>query len=320
LDFSRLRNGEIVAAVSGLALFIFMFFSWFGGGVEISTGGTQDVPGIGEIPNEPAPEETGVSAWDALQDFSGFLIALAAVSGITLGALAAAGQRINLPFQRGVGTLVLGKLAVLLILWRILANPGDLKIGIFLGLIAAAGIAIGAWIALREDGFEPLLKVPGGQTTEARTTVASATAPAATPTPRPSSAPGSSSSGGSRSSRSTAAKSRAGGSKSSAKKAPAKKKTTSSRSKSSSASRSKGGGSSRSKSSGSSRSKSGGSSRSKSSASSRSKSTGTRSRSKSGGSRARSKSTGTPSRSKSSGSRARSKSSGTRRRSSGRRK
>jgi hypothetical protein len=269
LDFSRLRNGEIVAAASGLALFIFMFFHWFGG---------------------------GVSAWDALQDFSGFLIALAAVSGVALGVLAAAGQRINLPFQRGVGTLVLGKLAVLLILWRILANPGDPKVGIFLGLIAAAGIAVGAWMALREDGFEPLVSVPGGRTTEAATTVASASAPAATPTPRPATAPGGSRSGGSRSGRSTAAKSRSrvgtatkprsGAGKSSARKATAKKKSPASRSKSSTSSRSKSGG-------GSPRSKSSGSSQSKSSASSRSKSSGTRSRSKSSGSRARSKSSGT---------------------------
>jgi hypothetical protein len=267
LDFSRLRNGEIVAAASGLALFIFMFFHWFG----------------------------GVSAWDALQDFSGFLIALAAVSGVSLGVLAAAGQRINLPLQRGVGTLVLGKLAVLLILWRILANPGELKVGIFLGLIAAAGIAIGAWMALREDGFEPLVSVPGGRTTEAPTTVASASAPAATPTPRPATAPrsGRSTAAKSRSGGGTAKKSRSGGGKSSTTKTPGKKKSTTARSKSGSSTRSKSGASSRSKSSGSSRSKSKGSSRSKGSASSRTKSSGTRSRSKSSGSRAPSKSSGT---------------------------
>jgi hypothetical protein len=289
LDFSRLRNGEIVAAISGLALFIFMFFHWFGGGIEISTGGTQDVPGIGEIPSEPSVEETGVSGWDALQDFSGFLIALAAVSGVTLGTLAAAGQRINLPFQRGVGTLVLGKLAVLLILWRMLANPGDLEIGIFLGLIAAAGIAIGAWMALREDGFEPLLKVPGG-----RTKVASASAPAATPTPRPATAP----SGGSSSSGSAATKSRSGGS--AAKKSRSSGSTaTKSRASGSKATKSRSGGSTakKSRSGGSktttkrstaSRAKSSGSSRSKSSGSSRSKSSGSRSGSKSSGTRKRS--------------------------------
>jgi hypothetical protein len=271
LDFSRLRNGEIVAAISGLALFIFMFFNWFGGGFEISTGGTQDIPGIGEIPSEPSIEETGVSGWDSLADFSGFLIALAAVSGVTLGALAVAGRRINLPFPRGVGTLVLGKLAVLLILWRMLANPGDLEIGIFLGLIAAAGIAIGAWMALREDGFEPLLRVPGG-----RTKVASASAPAATPTPRPATAPsGGSSSGGraatSRSSGSAAKKSRSSG-RAAKKSRSGESKTTTKRS---TASRAKSSGSSRSKSSGSSRSKSSGSR-------SGSKSSGTRKRSSGG--------------------------------------
>jgi hypothetical protein len=279
LDFSRLRNGEIVAAVGGLALFIFMFFHWFGG---------------------------GVSAWDALQDFSGFLIALAAVSGVALGALAAAGQRINLPFQRGIGTLVLGNLAVLLILWRILANPGDLKVGIFLGLIAAAGIAIGAWMALREDGFEPLVKVPGGRTTEAPTTVASASAPATTPTPRPATAPGGSSSSGSRSGKSTAAKSRSSGGT-----------ATRSRSSKSTATKSRSGGKSTAKKGAAKKStaKKGATKRSTTRKSTAKKPTA--SRSKSGSSR--SKSSGS-SRSKSSGSRARSKPSGTRRRASGGRK
>jgi hypothetical protein len=291
LDFSRLRTGEIVAAIGGIALFVFMFFDWFGGGVEVTTGSTQEVPGIGEVPTGALEvSETGVSAWDGLQDFSGFLIALAAVSGVTMAGLAMAGQRLNLPFQRGVGTLILAKLAILLILWRMLANPGDLEIGIFLGLIAAVAIAIGAWIALREDGFEPLVKVPGG-----RTRAASASAPAATPAPRPATAPsGRSSSGGSRSSGSTATKSRSAGGKSTAKKSaakksPAKKSTTS-----------------RSKTSGSSRSKSSGSSKSKS------KSSGSSARSKSSRSSARSKSSSSKSRS--------SRSSGTRKRSSGGRK
>lgn len=286
MDFSRLRNGEIVAAVGGLALFIFMFFDWFGGGVEISTSGTQNVPGIGEVPNAPSVEETGVSAWDALADFSGFLIALAAVSGVALGGLAASGQRLNLGgVPRGAGTAALGSLAVLLILWRFFANPGDLKIGIFLGLAAAIAVAVGALLALREEGFEPLVKVPGG-----RTKVASASAPAATPTPRPATAPsGGSSSGGSaatksRSSGGTATKSRSRGStatKSRSGGSTAKK----SRSAGSTATKSRAGGKSTAKKSTAkksttSRSKSSGSSRSKSSGSSRSKSSGSRSRSK----------------------------------------
>lgn len=283
MDFSRLRTGEIVAAVGGLALFIFMFFHWFGGGVEISTGGTQDVPGIGEVPNAPSVEETGVSAWDALSDFSGFLIALSAVSGVALGGLAASGQRLNLGgVPRGAGTATLGSLAVLLILWRFFANPGDLKIGIFLGLAAAIAVAVGALMALREEGFEPLVKVPG-----VRTRAASASAPAATPKPRPATAPGSGSSG---SSGSTATKARPSGS------TATKSRSRTGKSRSRKSTTKKGA----AKKSTASRSKSSGSSRSKSASSSKSKA-------KSSGSRSRSKSSGT-------------KSSGTRRRSSGKRK
>ena len=165
MDFSRLRTGEIVAGIGGLALLLFMFFDWFGGGVEISSGGTEDIPGLGEVPTEPKVEETGVSAWDSLQDFSGYLIALTAVSGMTLAGLAAAGKRIRLGgLPRGEVTATLGALAVTLIVWRMLANPGDLKIGIFLGLIAAVAILAGALMALREDGFEPLVDKAGGRT------------------------------------------------------------------------------------------------------------------------------------------------------------
>jgi hypothetical protein len=314
LDFSRLRSGEIVAVVGGVALFIFMFFDWFGGGVEITTGGTQEVPGIGEVPTGvPSVEETGVSGWDALEDFSGFLIALAAVSGVALGGLAAAGRRLNLGgVERGAGTAALGSLAVLLILWRFFANPGDLKIGIFLGLAAAITIAIGALIALLEQGFEPLVKVPGG-----RTKAASASAPAATPSPRPVTAPGDgpgSSGTGSSAARSggTAKKTRSSGGSTATKSRSGGSKATKSRSGGSTATKSGSGGQKTT-------AKRGTASKAKSSGSSRSKTSGS-SRSKASGSGSRSKSTGSRSRSKSSSSRSRSKSSGTRRRSSGGRK
>jgi len=180
LDFSRLRTGEIVAGIGGIALLLFMFFDWFGGGVEVSAGGTEDVPGLGEVPTEPKVEETGVSGWDALIDFDGFLITLSAVAGITLAGLAAAGKRIRLGgLPRGEVTAFLGSLAALLILWRIFAQPvpgADLKIGIFLGLVAAAAIAAGALIALREDGFEPVVDKAGGRTKAAASSAARSSA------------------------------------------------------------------------------------------------------------------------------------------------
>jgi hypothetical protein len=179
LDFSRLRQGELIAAVGGIALFIFLFLDWFG------AGGAK------------------VSGWDALgSDFTGFLVALAAGSGIVLGLLAAAGRKVAIgDLPRGYVTALLGAIAALIIIWRVFATPegADIEFGLFLGLAAAIAIAVGALLALREDGYEPLVAV-GPPARRA----SSASAPAAKP--RSGSAPSRSRSVSSGGSRSTAKK------------------------------------------------------------------------------------------------------------------
>jgi hypothetical protein len=154
LDTQRLRQGEIVAGIGGLALFIFLFLDWFGLG------------------------DAGVSGWDSLGgDVTGFIVGLTAISGIMLGVLAAAGSRLNIPVPRGGITAALGWLTVGIILWRILATPdeADIKFGLFLGLAAAVAIAVGATLVLREDGYEPLVTLPGVTRSEARTEPVSST-------------------------------------------------------------------------------------------------------------------------------------------------
>jgi hypothetical protein len=214
LDSSRLRTGEIVAGIGGVALFLFLFFDWFGGGAEVT----------GNVVNGTATlSHPGISGWDALTDLPGFLIVLSGVAGIALAYLAAAGQRVNVPVRRGAITALLGALAVLLILWRMFAGSPTLKIGVFLGLAAAIAITAGALMALGEDGFQPLVAVAGG-----RTRAASASAPAETPAPPPAAPPAKSSS---RSSGSTTTTKRSTAKKPAARSgSKAKKKSTSSRS------------------------------------------------------------------------------------------
>ena len=152
MDFSRLRQGEIIAGVAGVALLITMFLDWYGVGGEAASG------------------------WDSLTDFDGFLITAAGVAGIVLALLAAAGRKVNLgDLPRGCVTAALGALAVALIVWRMFADPApgtelDLEYGIFLGLAAAIGVTVGATMALREGGFDPLPAVAGGRTRPAPTT------------------------------------------------------------------------------------------------------------------------------------------------------
>ena len=140
MDFSRLRQGEIVAGIGGIALIVFLFFDWF----------------------------EGTSGWSAYGgDVTGFIIALAGFTAVKFTGLAAMGKRLNIPVPRGGITLVLGTLAVLIIIWSIFVTEGeDIKFGLFLGLAAAVAIAVGALMALREGGWEPLVDAGGSATHE----------------------------------------------------------------------------------------------------------------------------------------------------------
>jgi hypothetical protein len=152
MEVDKLSTGEKVSAVSAILLFVFMFFDWFG--AEVS-----GVPGFsGSV-------ETGAagSAWDALDVIPIFLmITIVAAVGVALIRLTDAD--LEPPVSLNAIVAGLGGLAVLLILYRIIDPPGGgsfggvsvditLKFGIFLGLIAAAGIAYGGYSAMREEGL-----------------------------------------------------------------------------------------------------------------------------------------------------------------------
>jgi hypothetical protein len=142
MDFSRVRTGELLAGISGAALFIVMFLKWFSvpevGGVDIA--GTFGV-------------DTSISAWQAF-DFVDIVLFLAVIAAVGLVVLAAAQSSVQLPVAASALTAGLGILATLLVLYRVIDPPSDLdrSYGLFLGLIASAGIAFGGWMAMQEEG------------------------------------------------------------------------------------------------------------------------------------------------------------------------
>jgi hypothetical protein len=89
------------------------------------------------------------------------ITAIVAIGGALMTANA---QSVNTPVAISAITAGLGIFSVLLILFRIIdpPNSGDIpdgfdisitrKIGVFLGLIAAGGIAYGGWKAMEEEG------------------------------------------------------------------------------------------------------------------------------------------------------------------------
>jgi hypothetical protein len=152
MDFSRVRAGELLAGISGVALFVFMFFKWFGvegAAIQTPAGGVQVT----------LPSEGSVTAWRAF-DFIDIVLVLAVIAAVGLVVLSAAQASVNLPVAASAITAGLGILAALLVIYRII-DPPDLgvegldvtrKVGVFLGAFACAGIAIGGWMAMQEEG------------------------------------------------------------------------------------------------------------------------------------------------------------------------
>jgi len=137
----------MVAGISGVVLFIVMFFPWYKAEVDSSFG---------------ASGSTSVNAWEAFGfiDVLLFLVVLVAV-GMAV-ARAAGVMPAQLPAPPGMIVAAAGALALLLIIFRIISLPGpDIDIdgvdfgrqfGIFLGLLAAAGITFGGYTAMNERG------------------------------------------------------------------------------------------------------------------------------------------------------------------------
>ena len=143
MDTSRLGRGEMIAAASAIALLLIMFiFSWFG------------------------VEGFGANAWESFS-FIDIILFITILVAIGLAVMKANSQSPNLPVAGSALVAGLGILSVLLIIYRIIDPPGGgevetgfgaveleigRKIGVFLGLIAAGGIAYGGWESMREEG------------------------------------------------------------------------------------------------------------------------------------------------------------------------
>lgn len=146
MDLDRLSTGEKIAGGSAVLLFIFMFFDWFK--VDVS-----DDSGLFSV-------SFGGSAWDAL-DVIPIILMVAIVVAIGVAVIRLTDAVVEPPISVNSLVAILGGISVLLILYRIIDPPsaGDVPgidvnpaIGIFLGLLAAGGIAYGGYRAMQEEG------------------------------------------------------------------------------------------------------------------------------------------------------------------------
>jgi uncharacterized membrane protein YhaH (DUF805 family) len=149
MDLDRLSTGEKVAGGSAVLLFIFMFFDWFK--VEVS--------GAGGFVGGSA----GGNAWEWFT-WIDLLMLLTVIVALAVVVIRLSDALVEPPISLNAIVAILGGLSVICVLFRIIDPPGASEnfggvsvdvghqIGVFLGLIATAGITYGGYRAMQEEG------------------------------------------------------------------------------------------------------------------------------------------------------------------------
>jgi hypothetical protein len=134
MDTGRLSQGAMIAAISGLVLFISLFFDWVG--IEVT--------GVGSA------SQTG---WESQSSLDIYLL-IVSVIAVVPGVLALTGGVGDLPIANATNALLLGAIAVILMFFTMFIgfpNGLDRQFGMWLALIASIGVAAGGYLAAQEE-------------------------------------------------------------------------------------------------------------------------------------------------------------------------
>jgi peptidoglycan/LPS O-acetylase OafA/YrhL len=134
---SRLRRGEIIAALSALVLLALVFL----------------VPWISFASSRG--DHASADAWTSLPTLR-WPIIIIGVLGLLLGYLQAARPAPALPVALDVVLVTLAAITTMLLLIRLITGDGSPQAGGWLGLVASAALTAGTFMSLREEqGWEP---------------------------------------------------------------------------------------------------------------------------------------------------------------------
>jgi drug/metabolite transporter (DMT)-like permease len=134
VDLRRLRVGEWLAAAAGVLLIVSLLLPWY-----------QPL-----LPIAPYDSLTGFQALSVID----ILLALTAAVGVTLAVFQVTRTSPALPVAFGVLTVVIGLLATLLVLSRLIDVPRDElepMYGAWIALLATIALTAGGWLSLANE-------------------------------------------------------------------------------------------------------------------------------------------------------------------------
>jgi hypothetical protein len=153
----RMHRGEFIAAGGGIVLLAALFFlPWF------------DVRAGGRLTSR-ASVPVSLDGWHALTT-TRWILLLMLVATAALVVLTASQRSPALPVTSSLLTCVLGGMATLLLLFRLVDHPGlAVRAGMYVGFVAALAVAYGGYLSLRTESSpfgdpSSIETVPSGRT------------------------------------------------------------------------------------------------------------------------------------------------------------
>jgi hypothetical protein len=149
MSFGRLRNGETLAGIGAVGLFLTLFAKWF------------DAPSIGLGRQFQGILPAHTSGWGTLGWFLIFLLLVAIISAGVLVVTTARGAPVAVPVAAMNITAFSGGIAFLVLLVRVITQPGlgigapnflvEVKFPAYLGLLFTLAIAAGGWLTSADE-------------------------------------------------------------------------------------------------------------------------------------------------------------------------
>jgi hypothetical protein len=143
MDAGRLSQGQMIAAVSAVLLVISLFLAWIGISVDAPAG----IPGV-----EVIEDSSSATGWESQNTLDLYLLIVAGFA-LAPAAMRMMGSEDSLPFTPAAATFLLASIGTLLTLYVMIDVPdgADRKIGLFLALIAVAGVAVGSYLSVQDE-------------------------------------------------------------------------------------------------------------------------------------------------------------------------
>jgi hypothetical protein len=164
-DFSRVSTGAWVSGGGALILLLSVFFSWYTGKVTVSG----SISGV--LGNSLGSRSSSVSGWDATDLAK--LVFLLALIALAVWIVELFVEGVDLPVHAWSVAMVCGAVSILIVLYRIVEKPtggfptsGSFSLGaagkvswsvsaawgLYLALLAAIAVVVGAYMAMKEVG------------------------------------------------------------------------------------------------------------------------------------------------------------------------